>query len=294
MLITSANCWAGAKTKHNAYFDKLVNDRICKNFSNLTVGLCNFLVANHSLIRDGNEQDFRKIQSGYEKILSSIPKEDHEKIDSAIKNIFDYSHFSTKRLRRWCAYRLCSHLNIKTCPYCNLSNEITVFEDDEGGEIRPALDHFFDKATYPLFAISLGNLIPSCHHCNSTCKGAADFFVNSHLHPQNDLECIKILLDTPVISARMDLRSLDKARINLVFNGSNKKAINSIKTFKISKRYNGVVDEIRRIAKNMVEYSTSGSNDPKQLGWVLRNVDSNNYRDRMYGRAILDLSSVYL
>lgn len=57
--------------------------------------------------------------------------------------------------------KLINTSGIKVCPYCN-ENYIN------SRDIRASaqLDHFFPRSKYPIFAISLYNLIPSCYACN--------------------------------------------------------------------------------------------------------------------------------
>ena len=63
-------------------------------------------------------------------------------------------------------------MGIKACVYCN-AQYISIFKyfDSEKGRIQVCgtceLDHYYDKATWPCFAISFYNLIPSCSKCNN-------------------------------------------------------------------------------------------------------------------------------
>ena len=52
-------------------------------------------------------------------------------------------------------------LDIVTCPYCN-RNYINSAKSRSGCH----LDHFYDKKTYPILAVSFYNLIPVCSTCN--------------------------------------------------------------------------------------------------------------------------------
>lgn len=293
MIITAANCWAGATIPHQTYFDNAVVAARNANRANLPSEIYNFLETNHEFIRDGNEADFRAIEAQFQILYSRIPNAQKAMVDTAIKRIFDYSAFSRKCKVRWCAYSLCEFLDIKTCPYCNLSTEITIIDNNEG-RTRPSIDHFFDKARYPLFAISLGNLVPCCHRCNSTFKGTNNFFINVHLNPLENTESVRILLDVDEIDARIDVRKLNHANIRLDYDNSVPRQANSVATFDIKAQYQARIDEIRQIAVNMVAYSTSGQNNTLHLGWVLRNVTASNYRNQTFGKLIRDLSSVYI
>jgi hypothetical protein len=293
MIINALQCWSNAKISHDKYFNLVVIAGREKNRARLTHGVYDFLVDNHDLIRDGSESDFRALQAQYEIVFSSIPALQAAIVDAAVREIFDYSTFARKCKKRWCAYKLCEHLEIKTCPYCNLTNEVTFFAVRKG-VVRPAIDHFFDKATYPLYALSLGNFVPSCHHCNSTFKGALDFYKNLHLNPLRHRESISIELDVDPIDARSDISLFDKANVNLIFNKKSARQANSVRTFYIVEQYQARIDEIRKIAVNIMSYSASGDQDPDRLGWVLRNVTKANYRNQIFGKMILDLSNKYL
>lgn len=57
--------------------------------------------------------------------------------------------------------------NSDVCPYCN-RNFIELINIDGKGKYTGTfqLDHFFDKDSYPMFAVSAYNLIPVCSSCN--------------------------------------------------------------------------------------------------------------------------------
>lgn len=293
MILNIKDCWNAAKNNHSKYFDIFVRNKINKFQSNLTVDVYDFIIVNHDRIRDGEESDFREIQDDFDKIWNNVPGADMQLVDSAIRKIFNYDSFSEKCKRRWCAYSACDEIGFKTCPYCNLSSEVTLWEDEEG-LMRPSLDHFFDKDRYPLFAISLGNLIPCCHHCNSTYKGTKNFHSQAHLNPLYSEEQVKILLDVNISKARSNLTLFDSASVILNYDLNNVAVAHSVATFKILERYQALIEEVRDIGRNIVEYSVSGFQNPGYEGSVRRNVTDKNYRDRMYGKMILDMVKEYM
>ena len=79
----------------------------------------------------------------------------------------------------WNAYELLRLLNIKTCPYCN-RNYTSLYYDDTKGKTRPEIDHFLSQKDYLIFSISLFNMIPSCHVCNSNLKGDSQVIDGSY------------------------------------------------------------------------------------------------------------------
>ena len=109
--------------------------------------------------------------------LAEHLKKSYEKIDSELRKKIIYSK------------------NISVCPYCNrnyisstykflqcnnCNQELLVIDGTEkeclgckqeiNGQTKVVntaqLDHFFPKDSYPLFAVSFYNLIPSCYSCN--------------------------------------------------------------------------------------------------------------------------------
>lgn len=109
-------------------------------------------------------------------------------LQEGIKYIFNYDWFITKTKKRYDAYNLAESLDINTCTYCNRNYTNTVITDKNTKITRPQFDHYFDKKTYPLLALSFYNLIPSCSICNSGIKGTEPMDLDKHLHPYLDNE----------------------------------------------------------------------------------------------------------
>jgi hypothetical protein len=55
------------------------------------------------------------------------------------------------------------------CPFCGLND---LLGKDHGK--RDAYDHYLPKAIYPFNSINFKNLVPACHHCNSSYKTSKD------------------------------------------------------------------------------------------------------------------------
>ncbi|MBD8529210.1 MULTISPECIES: hypothetical protein [unclassified Massilia] len=296
MIITASDCWDLAKKQHSIYFDKNVKARLNLHKRALTKAVHNFLVANHDLIRDGQEADFRTIQANLEKIIILLAPATQSKIKKKLQRIYDYSIFQKKNVKGWGAYELCRNLLVETCPYCNLAFAHTVFVKNVP-KTRPTLDHFFDKANFPVFAISLGNLVPSCYSCNSSLKGTKDFFANPHLNPLTSTEKIVISLDVNILKARFNHILFDSAAIKLDFDAKDLRAINSEKTFCLEQRYQKVVEDARLIAKGIASFTSTplpNTQDFERLNWLRRGVSINNYRNKIMGKMIMDLTQTYL
>lgn len=73
---------------------------------------------------------------------------------------------------------------IRCCPYCN-ENYIFNREIENGKSYAMAqLDHFFPKDRFPIFAVSLYNLVPSCSSCNHI-KSNKKIGISPHNHSHN-------------------------------------------------------------------------------------------------------------
>ncbi|MBP5505208.1 MAG: hypothetical protein J6X89_03805 [Bacteroidales bacterium] len=85
------------------------------------------------------------------------------------------------------AYWLAKAVGKNICVYCNRQYIFTVERGDgnvaEDRIVRPVFDHWFPKITHPLLSLSLFNLIPSCHICNSSVKGSDEYTLDTHIHP---------------------------------------------------------------------------------------------------------------
>jgi len=67
-------------------------------------------------------------------------------------------------------YRTFSSVNKSgTCPFCGISDLL-----GENHTPREAYDHYLPKALYPFNSINFRNLVPACHHCNSSYKTSKD------------------------------------------------------------------------------------------------------------------------
>ncbi len=116
----------------------------------------------------------------YEKMLKSLSVEDKKYISDKLEIFIDeYKYFG--KAAEWNAYKYLKELEIMVCPYCN--SQFTFIYESSEGRTRATLDHFFDKASYPLLALSLYNLVPSCKVCNSDLKNKQSVSLRTHYSP---------------------------------------------------------------------------------------------------------------
>lgn len=100
----------------------------------------------------------------------------HEKLKKYIvkrtgKHIFChlYETYRTKY-----GAELVKRLEMIVCPYCNRN-----FINSDGDKTPAQFDHFINKDSYPIFALSLYNLIPCCNTCNHW-KGTINFTISPY------------------------------------------------------------------------------------------------------------------
>ncbi|MFD2914783.1 hypothetical protein [Psychroserpens luteus] len=99
--------------------------------------------------------------------------------------------FTVKGYKEWFTngsinYSLAEWLDKHTCVYCNRQYIFTTRKIGEKRGVTCQFDHWFDKGSRPLFALSFYNLIPSCSVCNSSVKSRTHFNTDDYLHPYID------------------------------------------------------------------------------------------------------------
>ncbi len=120
----------------------------------------------------------RLLELIWEKIVKKYPKLFKtnglllDEVSTIFSKIFNYESF--KRGKEWNTHKLQLELENKFCLYCNM-----VPLPEKGY----SFDHFIPQTNYPIFAISLFNLIPSCTTCNTNNKKDIPFFTQTHIHP---------------------------------------------------------------------------------------------------------------
>lgn len=55
------------------------------------------------------------------------------------------------------------------CPFCGMNDLLSEYHSS-----REAYDHYLPKMHYPFNSINFRNLVPACHHCNSSYKTSKD------------------------------------------------------------------------------------------------------------------------
>ncbi|MFV8361448.1 hypothetical protein [Flavobacterium sp. LS1P3] len=252
---------------------KIINDRF-KELEDIYK-----IVASESLLLKNLKNRYLKIHYNLKKNLIDW--------NSLLKDAFNYSKFIEKT-NKWNAYEYTNELGFNVCPYCNRNYIHTL--RTEKGSTRPELDHFYPKSIYPFLSISIYNLIPSCHICNSNLKGSINFYKNEHLHPFENVNFNKLIFkieykpnvsiapllkleDFEIICDFVDESTEDEKRI----------IKNSIETFKTKELFNFHKDVAQEVVFNSVYYNETKRKELENiLGKDIR-IDENFIDRVIYG-----------
>ncbi|GAA6765696.1 hypothetical protein AAFH68_16340 [Flavobacterium sp. CGRL1] len=217
------------------------------------------------------------IKKIYSKLKTQF-NEDVKNFYARIYSVFNYDALIESK-EPWGAYKLTNALEVTVCPYCNRNYIHTSY--NEHGKTRPELDHFFPKSKYPFLSISLYNLIPSCHICNSNLKGAKDFYLEPHLHPfienkTSDFQFEVKYRDEVIDDIVADLESFDIVLTTLTEDDQRKLSIeNSCKTFLINELYNLHKDVAQELLFKSVYYNETKIDELKNMLGDHAGIDDN-------------------
>ena len=167
-------------------------------------------------------------------------------LNKKLREVFKYSVFSDKDRSnniqpdyQYNAYSLCTNLDLKYCPYCNIQPAKTI-----KNEQRPPLDHYFCQKEYPLLGLSFHNLIPSCTNCNSTYKGDKNFKEPDYLQPYTPHNSNTLRFKYPYDSLEefMAINTLSTKHFKFSFSIDNSspdylRAWNNFRVFRLRIRY---------------------------------------------------------
>ncbi|WP_318514739.1 hypothetical protein [Photobacterium leiognathi] len=220
--------------------------------------------------------------------IGEVSKEIRERCNKA----FNYEKFikvkkgKENSIHLWNAYNYIDGFSPKVCPYCNMELTTLVTDCLNAGNtkyvLRPALDHFLPKSIFPFYALSVNNLIPSCHTCNSSLKKDIDFKRYLHINPMGDsfknkaffyLALRRNDLIYDVIDDIYNKNNFDMNKLVIKIKSECNKTKRNIKTFELLKRYNTHKDEYTGFISNLKKIS--GDN----IEILMQLFDSDNKHD---------------
>lgn len=175
--------------------------------------------------------------------------------------------------------RFIEKVNLKVCPYCN-RNYIFNFKKNKKNEATAQLDHFYDKSSYPYFALSLYNLVPSCSVCNQR-KSKKDVLDEPIFNPYQDNIHNHIgFVSSQILSLEelkvkgLDFFAEERIGIGIESKTSDSKVDEHIETFNIEGLYNNHKDIVTELYQKRVIYSD------EYIDELLERYGDNVFKDR--------------
>lgn len=205
---------------------------------------------------------------------------------AVIKLAFDYTKYNTDIASPIRTYFREKEF-VKFCPYCNTK---PAYQNvNAAGEVVSSyeLDHFYDKARYPLLSYCLFNLVPSDHTCNVTNKGATEFTDEYHINPHlsgytNVIKFIPIGLnpDYEVDSIALNISETQGSVLYKKINGNNpptleQSVLGNLNVFKIRSKH---LDETHR-ARNILRTLVTNNSYRKHIKKYLQKLNGLNIKD---------------
>lgn len=200
--------------------------------------------------------------------------------------------FPYERLRdtkgEWGAYELVKAHRLRICAYCHTSH-LNYHDDEHGLTMRPPLDHFFPRSRYPFLGVSVHNLVPSCHQCNSSVKRSENPIDVNLLHPYEfDESKVTFCLEAPAGT----LRPAWHPDATIAIAASGAEALEFVRFFRLHERYGWYGPELEDLRGRVKEL---GDANGKMAGLLaghefVYGFSKPKSRERMLGRCIVDVA----
>lgn len=198
---------------------------------------------------------FRKIVLADEKGLKYYSK---KKVSEYMKDFMirlykDFTQHKNDDISN--AHYFFRELNIRTCPYCN--RHYTFTYSKKNNKVSPEYDHFYDKSSHPLVAVSFYNLVPSCHTCNHV-KGTREsvrinpFFSGfKSKFMLQDEKGDKLMIDYDKVSMKEKRNDYGK----LTYSGLTDDENGNVETFALKGLYEMHDDYIKELVDKVIAYN---------------------------------------
>lgn len=206
-----------------------------------------------------NPERLSELKGKIERQLRIFNNNEKESINTNLREIFDYDNWVQRKFNNENnGNYLAQQLQINTCPYCNRAYTFTISKGEKS-IVRPEFDHFFDKSTYPYLALSLYNLVPSCHSCNHI-KHKKEFKLSTHFHPYREGFDNELRFTICIDNVNFVANSKDfKIGLKRYFVSKNKykKAKRNLNDFELWKLYDYHKDYVQELIWKSKVYSDS-------------------------------------
>lgn len=178
------------------------------------------------------------------KNTSDIKNLDSE-MDDAFKRVV-----GAQRNKTSMRVKIVKEADLTVCPYCN-RDYINCRADNVSGA---QLDHFFSKSDYPVFAVSLYNLVPVCANCNRVKSAQNKEFASPFDKTINWEEDVKFVYQP---------KSLDSVKIDI--KSANPTIVNNMEALRIKEAYQIHEFEILELQDKQQAYSESQKQEIQEV-----------------------------
>ena len=207
--------------------------------------------------------------------------------DSDQENNIIMHYIDEKKLTAKIRVELMDRMNVRVCPYCN-QQYIYMIHGRDTVRYLGDLDHVMPKKRYPLFALSLWNLVPACKSCNQIFKGKKQKEILSPLEDGFGEDCIFRIKYHNVEAIRGASTDFDVEWSNCAKDIEKKNKItNNIDVFQLNEIYKVHKREIQLILWKKAVFSNIVYR--KSINSIIKSVDNGGLEMEMllYG---MDLS----
>lgn len=297
-MVDITDIWPeSVKLLHAAYVKRIIDSQEAEKIPWGLKSISDFVGRHPLAFSVGDVASILAAMADFEKCCTNNGSKWKNRALRKFESVFSYKKFSDKKSNDWCAYELCRRAKYYICPYCQQSYAMTIHRADRTRALRPTLDHYYPKSRFPFLAISLFNLVPSCYTCNSSLKGARDFYKDRHLHPYVASSGIGFKLDMAAYAAG---KSTGDGRWRAIVDlaGGSLADRNTVKTFAIAERYQFIENEVARFAESAyqfycigptryIEIARAAGVEPSDI--ISLGFDELSYKNELLGRLKRDL-----
>lgn len=208
-----------------------------------------------------------EIADAFDKALKPAGVERREEICGILtREVFKYDSYYQRAKIAPFFRQHAEELKLHTCHYCDMAYINTYdYVDTEDGRRKKAshfdLDHVLEKADYPILALSLYNLVPSCPTCNERLKGKDPLGKTKRLLRKYSPTCKDFVFDRKVSMELMPLGELERPFLEhadlyeLAFDSHKDKDYEKyIERFRLQERYNYHKVEALRLKDLQMRY----------------------------------------
>lgn len=159
--------------------------------NDIGIDIVSYVIQRLECIVSCSFEELKALQEEYLKLIYSFDSRFHlntnknhieiQKFIDTNKEIYNifikaYNNFTKRSNEDWNSYIFLKKLGQNVCPYCNANFIHTVQSrhvlTTAHSRAMADLDHFLPKSIFPIFAISISNLVPCCIYCNQRFKSA--------------------------------------------------------------------------------------------------------------------------